>query len=131
MDHWVQERRTLELQETASHIGSSIQQIYLSLNHSTILSCILTSKLDIQPFIDGYGYRGNATMRPVLDSVFNSSNSLDITLKFRGLEISATTSVILGQNAVWVNSTLNSNLTHASLTAQKFPNQTIQLAFGT
>jgi hypothetical protein len=130
MNTWVDSRRSLALEEAVSHIGSSIQQVYYSLNHSTILSGNLTSKLSIQPYIEGYAYTGNATLRTVLDPVFNSSQILDVTLKFKGLAIWATTSVIMGENVEWRNSTLLSNSTIACITAEKL-NDTITLHFGT
>lgn len=130
MDTWTDSRRSLALEESASHLSSSIQQIYFSLNHASISAGNLTSKLGTQPFIEGYPYRGNATLRAILDPAFNSSKILDITLKLVGLEISATTSVTLGQNIEWYNSTFTSNSTQACVTAEKFSNGTILLYFG-
>lgn len=34
VNNWVDQRRELALEEIAGHIGSSIQQIYYSLNHT-------------------------------------------------------------------------------------------------
>src|SRR5208283_1458689 len=65
MNQYVGDQRSLELQETASNLSSSIEQIYLSLNHTSILSCTLKSSLDSQPLIDGYIYTGNATLQAV------------------------------------------------------------------
>ena len=131
MNQWVNERQSLALQETASYLGSSIQQIYLSLNHTTILSCNLTSNLGSQPFIEGHVYTGNATLQTVLSSDLGSSKVLDVTLNLLHADISTTTSVTLGQNVEWINSTFASNSVAACVTAVKFPNQTIQLSFGT
>jgi len=36
MNIWVDSRRTLALQDVAGHLGSTIQQLYFSLNHETI-----------------------------------------------------------------------------------------------
>ena len=131
MNIWVDSRRTLALQETASHMGSSIQQIYFSLNHQTISAGTVTQKLEIPPFIEGYSYTGNATLRTVLDPALNSSKVLDIMLRLRTVGITVTTSVILGQNVEWVNSTFVSNSTNACLTAEKQSNGVIRLSFGT
>lgn len=132
MNTWVDSRRSLELQEVASHLGSSIQQVYLSLNHTTIQAGTLTNRLDTPPFIEGYAYTGNATLTTVLgDVVFNSSKVLSITLKYKGLDISTNASVTLGQNVEWKTSTLASNSTDACITAEKFLNGTILLSFGT
>jgi hypothetical protein len=132
MTTWVDSRQTLALQETASHLGSSIQQVYSALNHESISEGTVTNRLEVPPFIEGYAYTGNATLR-ALDPAANSSQVLDITLKFKGSHIEATTSVTLGQNVVWQNSTFISNSTNASIKAEKYLNGTqpmIRLSFG-
>ena len=63
MNHYIDEQRTLELQETASYLSSSIQQVYLSLNHTSVLSCTLKSTLGSRSLIDGFVYTGNATLQ--------------------------------------------------------------------
>lgn len=129
MNTWVDSRQTLALQETASHLGSSIQQVYSALNHESISAGTVTNRLEVPPFIEGYAYTGNATLR-ALDPAPNSSQVLDITLRFMGSRISSTTSVTLGQNVVWQNSTFMSNSTYASIIAEKQLNGTIRLSFG-
>ena len=111
-------------------MGSSIQQLYNSLNHETISAGAVTSKLDTPPFIEGYPYEGTASLRTTLDPTLNSSKVLDITLKLMGTGIEATSSVTLGLNVQWRNSTFQSNSTFAGITAQKQLNGTIQLSFG-
>jgi len=130
MNGWVDSRRTLALHEIGSHMGSSIQQLYSSLNHETITAGVVTNKLDTPPFIEGYPYEGTATLRTTLDPALNSSRVLDITLTLMGTRIEATASVTLGLNVQWVNSTFQSNSTTAGITAQKQLNGTIQLSFG-
>jgi hypothetical protein len=128
MNTWVDSRRTLQLQETASHLGSAIQQVYFSLNHTSIQACILTSALEIPPSIEGYSYTGNATWRANGDP--ESAQVLDVTLRFSGLKISTTTSIILGQNVEWKNSTLKSYSMDSSLIANKTSDGKIELSFG-
>jgi hypothetical protein len=125
MSGWVDSRRTLALKETASHLSSTIQQLYSSLNHATISVGTVTTKLDVPPFIEGYAFSGNATWRPPLDSKI-----LDLTLRLMGANVETTASVTLGENAEWGNSTLMSNSTYASINAQKMANGTIRLYFG-
>jgi hypothetical protein len=132
MNAGVDSRRSLELQEVASHLGSSIQQVYLSLNHTAIQAGTLTNNLDAPLFIEGYAYTGTATLSTILgDEVFGSSKVLSITLKYQGLAISTTTFVTLGQNVELKTSTFASNSSEASLAAEKFLNDTILLSFGT
>lgn len=130
MSNWVDSRRTLALQEAAGHLGSSMQQMYFSLNHTTISAGNVTNKLDIPPFIEGYPYTGTATLRTVSDPAL-SSKVLEVTLQFVGLGISASTIVTLGQNVEWQDSTFVSNSTSVCLRAEKYSSGTIQLSFGT
>jgi hypothetical protein len=125
MNSWVDSRRTLALQETASHLSSSIQQTYLSLNHTTISAATVTNKLDIPPFIEGYAYTGTATLR----ELSSGSKVLELTLRFKGVEISTTATVTLGQNVEWQDSTFMSNSTSACLQAEKYSNGAIELSF--
>jgi len=129
MNQWITNRQTVELQQTASNLGSIIEQTYLSLNHTSILGCKFTSNLSFQPKIEGYTYSGSATLQSVSHSRTGASQVLSVTLSFVGKQISTTTSVTLGQNVKWVNSQFTSNPPTGSLVAQKFANQTIQLSF--
>jgi hypothetical protein len=108
MNHWVDERMTLTLDEAAGHVSSSIAQTYFSLNHTSIQACSLQTKLEVAPFIEGASYVGNATLRTVLDPEFSSSKVLDLTFRIVGTTISTTTSVTLGQNVEWTPSVFNS-----------------------
>jgi ribosomal protein RSM22 (predicted rRNA methylase) len=130
MNVWVDSRRTLALQEVASHIGSSIQQVYFALNHATVTAKIVTQKVDVPPFIENYPYTGNATLKSVLDPELNSSKVLEITFRLVDVGTTVKTMVILGGNVVWRESTFVSNSTNACITAEKFANGTIRLSFG-
>jgi hypothetical protein len=128
MNTWVDSRQTLALQEAASHLGSSVHQVYSALNHESISAGTVTNRLEVPPFIEDYAYTGNASLR---DAAPNSSQILDITLKFKGSHIEATTSVTLGSNVQWdADSAFMSNSTYASLIAEKMANGTILMYFG-
>ena len=130
MTTWVDSRQTLALREIASHVGSSVHQVYSALNHESISAGIVTNNLEIPPFIEGYAYRGNASLRVLDPAAPNSSQFLDITLRFKGSQIEATTSVTLGSNVAWdQDSAFMSNSTYASLIAEKMVNGTILLYF--
>jgi len=130
MNQWVDDRQTLELQQTVSNIGSVIEQTYLSLNHTSILGCMFNSSLALQPTIEGYNYTAEASLRAISNADYGASKVLSITMSFEGKSLSATTNVTLGQNVQWVNSELVSNPPTTCLYAEKFANQTIQLHFG-
>ena len=130
MNIWVDSRRTLALQEVASHLGSTIQQLYFSLNHETIsVDTIVTYSPGLPPFIENYYYTANATLRAVSGSA-NASKVLKITLTLAKTKFSVTTSVILGSNVLWKPSVFVSNSTNAIVSAEKCLNGTIRLYFG-
>ncbi len=128
MNTWVTSSRELALQDAASQLGSSIQQLYVSLNHLTVTTGTVTSEMNIPSSISGYVYRGNASLTAVSGS--NSDTVLNLTLKFLGLGQSATTLVTLGPNAEWQSSTFMSNSTTACISANKDSSGTIWLSFG-
>ena len=60
----------------------------------------------------------------------DSSQFLDISLRFIGGRIEVTTSVTLGSNVLWdTDSEFMSNSTYASLVAEKLSNGTILMYF--
>ncbi len=130
MGQWVGDRQTLELQQTASSLGSVIEQTYLSLNHTSILSCTFNSTLPFPATIEGYNFTARASLHSISDAEYGSSKVLNVTMSLVGKNLSASTEVTLGQNVVWVNSVLVGNPPTACLIAEKFPDQTIQLSFG-
>lgn len=125
MNIWVDSRRTLALNEVASHIGSSVQQLYFALNNTAVSAQTVTQKLGVPPFIDGYHYVGNASLKQVSDVKI-----LEITFRLVGTGTTAKTKVILGLNVVWKPSTFVSNSTEACITAEKLANGIIRLYFG-
>jgi hypothetical protein len=129
MNIWVDSRRTLALQEVASHLGSTIQQLYFSLNHETISAGTATYSPGLPPFIENYNYVGNATLRAVSGSA-DSSKVLSITLTLAKTKIIVTTLVVLGSNVQWQDSSFVSNSTHACVSAMKNATGTITLYFG-
>ncbi|HUJ84406.1 MAG TPA: hypothetical protein VLV84_02245 [Candidatus Acidoferrales bacterium] len=130
MGQWTGDRQTLELQETASSLASVIEQTYLSLNHTSILSCKFNSTLPFPATIEGYNYTAIGSLQSISDSNYGSSKVLSVTMSLVGKQLSTSTEVTLGQNVAWVNSVLVGNPPTACLVAEKFANQTIQLSFG-
>jgi hypothetical protein len=129
MNGWADSRRTLMLQETAGYLSSSLQQLYSSLGHESVKAGVVNCTLKAPPFIEGYPYKGNATLRNVLTPDVNSSKILDITLSFIGAKGDVKVSVTLGENADWQSSTLISNSTWAGISAEKLSNNMIRLSF--
>lgn len=129
MNVWVESRRTLALQEAASHLGSIIQQMYFSLNHESVSGAII-QKSDAPPYIENYHYNGTASLTTVLDPALNSSKVLTITLKLAVVGTTVKSSVILGSNVNWIDSVFVSNSVNAYIKAEKYPNGTIYFSFG-
>lgn len=130
MNIWVDSRRTLALREVASNLGSTMQQMYSTLNHETIpVGTTVTQKSNVPAFIEDYSYTGDATLKTVSFTSLNSSKVLKITLRLKTVGTSVTTSVILGQNVQWLASTFKSNSTNAGILARKVANGTICLSF--
>ncbi len=122
MDIWVNSRRTLELQDAASHLASVIQQAYAIMKHATIKSGTAVFSTGLPPYIENHSYIGTATLK--------SNGILKITLKLKDVGITKEASVILGANVTWRESTFISNSANAYVVAEKFPNNTICLFFG-
>jgi hypothetical protein len=129
MNIWVDSRRTLALQEVASHLGSTIQQLYFSLNHETISAGTATYSPGLPPFIEDYYYIGNATLRTVSGSE-DSGKVLSLTLTLAKTGITVSTVVVLGSNVQWQPSVFVSNSTNAVVSAMKNATGTITLYFG-
>lgn len=129
MNNWVESRRTIALQEAASHLSSSLQQLYSSVNHDTITAGTTTFKTDLPMLIEDYPYTANASLRTA-GSDPNGSRILEITLKCMGIGLSTTAFATFGENMQWRNSTLMSNSTSATVVVEKMPNSTILMYFG-
>lgn len=128
MNVWVESRRTLALQEAASHIGSALQQLYLTMHYGT-MSGVAIQRVSVPLFIEGYPIVGNASLKTILDPPLNSSRVLELSFQLYGTGINVKASVILGQDVLWRQSRFVSNSTDAGLRAEKFANGTILLSF--
>lgn len=129
MSVWVNARRNLELQNSAILLGSVVQQLYLSLNRAVMPSGSASYVPNLPPFIEDQYYTGNATLRITSGGGSNSSRVLQIDLFLVAIGVSASTSVVLGNNAVWHDSTFISNSNNACVSAEKSPNGSISLWF--
>jgi hypothetical protein len=123
MDTWVDTRQQLSLQETANHLGSSIQQLYYTINRASVSSGSLTLKLDTPPTIEGFGYTitfGNATG--------SDTKILRITMQINQSSVEASTIVTLGHNADWQNNATYSSASVSIINATTISSDTIYLS---
>lgn len=102
MDNWNDSRQTLELQETAGQLGSTIQQMYYTINRASVSSGSASMKidLDIPRAIENLPYTVTLTNVADLDSSYRVMN---ITLRFSGSLVSTSTLVTLGDNVNWAD----------------------------
>jgi hypothetical protein len=127
MNTWADSSMTIELQETAGHTGSSIQQLYYTMNHASIPNGTMTITLDTPPLIQGHAYKTTLSHATHLDT---SSQIMNVTLKLIGTKDQTSTLVTLGQNIDWQeNLTFNSTAHSLNLIAHKMSNS-IWLSFG-
>src|SRR5665647_3879903 len=56
MDTWGDSTMTIQLQTTAGHMGSSIQQLYYTINHGSMSDGSMKITLDVPPIINGRAY---------------------------------------------------------------------------
>jgi hypothetical protein len=130
MNVWVDSRNTLVLQDAASNMGSTIQQMYSALNHATTPEGTTSDQFGLPSYIDGYFYTANATLQPSGGGT-NSSQVLEITVIMATTTYEATSSVLLGSVVQWDSTTtFVSNSTNAGAFGEKFQNGTIMLGFG-
>ncbi len=130
MNVWVDSRRILVLQDVASNMGSSMQQMYFALNHPTTPAGKTSDQFKLPPYIEGYFYRAKATLQPT-GAATTSSQVLKITVELVTTRYEVTSSILLGSNAQWdIPTTFVSNSTNANAYAEKFQNGTIKLGFG-
>lgn len=130
MNVWVDSRRSLAVQDVATHLGSTMQQLYFALNHETISAGKATYSTGLPSYIENLPYFGIATLRGSLGGTANSSRILEIVITLLSTKTTISSSAVLGPNVVWQASTYWSNSTHACVTAEKFANGTISMYFG-
>jgi hypothetical protein len=125
MDSWVDRRMETALQDVASHLGSTIQQLYSSLNREEIGAGTVTQASNVPAFIESIPYVVNAYEWKV-----ENSTVICLHLALRETSITATTQVTLGANVLLgAERTFVSNSTNARIEVEKFSNGTLSFSF--
>jgi hypothetical protein len=126
IDVWVDQRKETALQDVASHLGSTVQQLYLSLNREEAGAGIVTQASNVPPFIESIPYVVDASDRRV-----ENGTIIDLHLALIGTSINAFTRVTLGSNVLLgPQRTFVSNSTNACIIVEKFSNGTLSFSFG-
>jgi len=122
---WVIRRRETALQDVASHVATTIQQLYFSLNREEIAPGTTTQAANVPAFIESIPYVIIASDRKV-----ENSTIIDLHLALMGIDTTVTTGVTLGPNVLWGQPSFASNSTSASIEVEKFSNGTLSFSFG-
>jgi hypothetical protein len=127
MNTWGDSNMTIQLQTTAGHMGSSIQQLYYTMNHGSMSDGSMKITLDIPQIINGRAYTTTLTHATNLDTSYQIMN---VTLKIIGAKVQTSTLVTLGQNVNWTqNLAFNSTAHNLSLIATK-TSDSILISYG-
>ena len=127
MNTWGDSTTTIQLQTTAGHMGSSIQQLYYTMNHGSMSDGSMKISLDVPPIINGRAYTTTLSHVTHLDTSYQIMN---VTLKIIGTKVQTSTLVTLGQNVNWnENLAFNSTSHNLSLIATKTANS-ISISYG-
>ena len=125
---WVDARRDVALQDAASHLASTIQQLYLSVNRDEIVAGNITQASTLPPTIESYPYTAVGSLSNPSDP--NSSKILTLSLTLEKVGNTATATALLGPNVLWMEeSVFLSNSPNASVKVQKFANDTLLFSF--
>lgn len=125
--NWQDSQRDIMLQDTANHLASVIQQLYLTLNPDEILECTVTQDSPVPITVGSYPYTVTGSLSSLSE---NSTRFLSVTLTLDEIDNTATAAAVLGPNANWIDSSLRSTSTDAEIRVQKFSNGTIAFSFG-
>jgi len=127
--YWANATRDITLQETASQIASTIQQLYLSLNRIEVTTGTVTQASNFPTEIAAHAYTARGSLRASLAP--NSGKILMINLTLQGLGNTVTAQTSMGHNTLWsTQSIFNSDSPNASIKVQKFANGTLLFSFG-
>lgn len=127
--YWANATRDVALQETASQIGSTIQQLYLSLNRIEVSTGTITQTSTFPTEIAGHSYTVRGSLRTSLNP--GSGKVLILNLTLQGLGNSVTAQTSLGSNVLWNQASIfSSSSPNASIKVQKSADGTLSFSFG-
>lgn len=127
MANWTTSRMQVELQDAANNIGSTIEQMYLSLNRDDVLPGNITKSFNVPTTIESHIYFATGALKTA-----NSTKILNLYFSLQDTGTTANTSVTLGPNVAWQSSTFMSNSTNACVKVQKDspPSGLLTFSFG-
>lgn len=125
---WADASREVTLQEAASQMASTIQQLYLSLNRIEISEGNITYVLNMPKEIASHPYTAKGSLRTTLQP---ASTILFLNLTLDNTGNTATAQASLGPNAEWDGgSTFHSLSPNTTVIVHKSEDGTLQFSFG-
>jgi hypothetical protein len=120
---------TIELQNVANHMASTIQQLYLTINGEEILTGTVTQASPVPVTVGSYPYTVEGSL---YDPGDGSAKVFHTILTLDDIDITVYASAVLGPNVQWSDSTLRSTSVDASINVQKLDDaeHTIIFSFG-
>jgi hypothetical protein len=122
---WEGARRQVALEETASHFGSIIQQLFFSLSEENVCTGTIIQNPKLPSTIEDYYYNATGSI-----SLSNGSKILTLSLFLEGTSESASTKVTLGPNAQWGGGVFRSNSPNGCIKVEKLPYNVLRFYFG-
>jgi len=129
--YWQNASREITLQEVASQMGSTIQQLYLYLDRMEVSTGPepITYASTFPTTIASHNYTARGSLRTSMD--LNSSKILLLTLTLQDVGNTVTVQVSLGPNVLWnEESIFYSYSPNASIKVQKKTDRTLEFSFG-
>ena len=126
--YWENATVEVALQEAASQMGSTIEQLYLSLNRNEVSTGTITQTSTFPTEIASHPYTAKGSLLP--SSEPNSGNILLLNLTLQDVGITIISRTPLGSNALWdEESVFYSSSPNPSIKIQKFENGTLLFSF--
>ena len=128
--NWQNSQRNIELQDTADHLASTIQQLYLTINGNDVLAGYITQASTLPITVASYPYTATGSLNDPPDP--DATKILTVTLTLDDVGNTVTAQAVLGPNVQWIESTFRSTSTDASINVQKLDDaeHTLVFSFG-
>ena len=125
--NWQESQLTIEMQDAADHMASTIQQLYITVNRDEILEGTITHGSTVPISIGSNPYSIECSLNDPGDGY---SKILTILLTLDNIGNAVTSSTVLGPNVNWISSVFRSTSQNASVVVEKFSNGTLAFSFG-
>ena len=126
--NWQNSQRNVELQDTAEHLASTIQQLYLTINSQDVLAGTVTQASTLPITVASYPFTATGSLNSPPNP--NATKILTVTLTMDDVGNTVSADAVLGPNVQWIELMFRSTSSDASIIVQKFSNDTLTFSFG-